>query len=95
MVYTKVELTLKDYIENCRLYELSLATKQLEQGIDPTIIIQRMSVRLCNKMLHPSYKILLDSYDLPYNNSLRRLEYNEYLNLKNLKPKPDHIIDDK
>jgi len=87
--------TYEEWVERSRQYELDLALEHIAQGGDPKQVLERMTHRLLRKMLFPLYSFEQESFQFFYNTEIRKEEYYEYLRLKNLKPKGDHVVDDK
>ncbi|KAA8732814.1 glutamyl-tRNA reductase [Acinetobacter qingfengensis] len=51
----------RDFAEHQRQKELQLALQQLQQGVDPAELLERLSQRLTNKMLHIPSKLFREA----------------------------------
>lgn len=87
--------TYDEWVERSRQYELEIAFDQLKNGSDTNSIVESMSYKLIQKMMYPIFGMLKSEEETTYDSKLSRLQYDEYMNLKGVKPKADHIIDDK
>ncbi|NBO27838.1 MAG: hypothetical protein EBX47_09110 [Synechococcaceae bacterium WB8_1B_057] len=84
----------EEWVELARSIELDIAKKNLKNGQDPETVLKELSYRLLAKFLHPLIKITESSYTVSYNPVVSRAEYQDYMTLKNIGLKADHIIKD-
>jgi hypothetical protein len=80
------------WAERVRVYEYGYAMKRIVKGHALENILEEMSTRIAQKMLHPLYIIIKDSVDTKFNINDNKHEYNE-IYLKHVLPAADHIDD--
>jgi len=80
----------QDWIERARMYEHGVALQRIAQGQDPIKVMEDMSRRLMDKMLHPLYKAVSQSALTEFDAEQNRRNYEEHY-LKNRKPVADHV----
>ena len=86
--------TYEQWAERSRQHELELAKNMIRQNKDPGEVLNQMSNRLLDKLLYPLYHFAKEEQESTYNKDVSLAEYKSYFELKNIKPKPDHILDD-
>lgn len=80
----------KDWVKRASMYEQGIAMQKIAEGHDPNIVLEDMSRRLMDKLLHPIYKEIQDSYKTDFDIEQSRRDYEEkYLN--NRSPVADHV----
>lgn len=84
----------KDWIEYARTLELTLALDHIKHGKPVEEIIKQFSSRLTEKMLFPLTQYIKLSELTNYNSEQGLQEYKEYFELKNIRPKSDHVQDE-
>jgi glutamyl-tRNA reductase len=78
------------WIERARMYEQGAAMQRIAKGDDPEKVLEDLSRRLMNKMLHPVLKSIRAMPGTPYDAEENRRSYEEkYLN--NRSPVADHV----
>ncbi len=85
---------LEEWIKCARSIELDLAKKNLKNGQDPEIVLKELSHRLIQKVLHPLIKYTELLHTGNYNSYASQEEYKEYMKLKNIGLKADHVTKD-
>jgi glutamyl-tRNA reductase len=86
--------TYEQWVERSRQYELELAKTHISNGHNPAKVLEKMAYRLTAKMLNPLYEFVKEDQISNYDPTTSLAEYKEYFELKNIKPKPDHVLDD-
>lgn len=82
----------EDWAERCQMYEHGYALQRIAEGEDPDKVLEDMSKRLMEKLLHPMYKMIQDSHTIKsVEDSRARYEENY---IKRIGPRADHILDD-
>jgi len=83
------EETYESWSDRVALFEQGRAMMQIAQGRDVEQVMEEMSRRIAEKMLHPIFKGLRDSVVIPQSSD------EDYWNqMKKRGPVPDHIDDD-
>ena len=78
------------WIERARMYEQGAAMQRIAKGDDPEKVLEDLSRRLMDKMLHPVLKSIRDTPGTPYDAEENRRSYEEKY-LKNNFPVADHV----
>ena len=81
-----------EWSERVRKFEYGLALQRIAEGEDPTTVIENMSRRMMNKLMHPIYKTIRDSVE-PIDIEKLKQDYYENYESKNTK-RADHVSDD-
>jgi len=82
----------EDWAKRVQEFELAQAKRELAKGMDINLVIEAMSARIQQKMLHPILTAIRDSTPVIDLEEGKRRYEETYLN-KN-KPKSDHVSDD-
>lgn len=85
----KEDETYEQWIERARLYEYGLALQRIAEGEDADKVMDSMSKRLMQKMLHPIMKEITKPVEKDLSESKKR--YEEIMNRKGLNS--DHVSD--
>ena len=85
----KEDETYEQWIERARLYEYGLALQRIAEGEDADKVMDSMSKRLMQKMMHPIIKEITKPVDKDLSESKKR--YEEIMNRKGLNS--DHVSD--
>ena len=90
----KPDESYKDWAERARMYEYGLALQQIAEGKDPEKVMEKMSRRLMDKLVHPLLKGITehDLEEVKKSVEQSRLSYEEHY-LKLNAPRADHIDD--
>ena len=83
--------TYESWVERVRMFEHGVALQEIAQGKDPNEVLEKMSRRIMDKLLHPVFKAIKDSVVLTDTESSRK-DYEENY-IKKYGPKADHIDD--
>lgn len=81
--------TYKSWLDRARMYEQGLAMQRIAQGESPEKVLEDLSRRLTEKMLHPVYKFLLEGSEMTFNAEESRKTYEEIM--KYHKPVADQV----
>lgn len=80
----------ESWCQRVRLYEHGAALQRLAQGEDIAVIMQDMSRKIEEKMLHPLYKMVESQYQEEYDSEQAKKNYKEQY-LDRTKPAADHV----
>lgn len=83
--------TYESWVERVRMYEHGVALQEIAQGKDPNEVLEKMSRRIMDKLLHPVFKAIKDSVVLTDTEASRKAYEENYM--KKYGPKADHIDD--
>ena len=83
----------ESWCQRVRLYEHGAALQRLAQGEDIAVIMQDMSRKIEEKMLHPLYKMVESQYQEEYDSEQAKKNYKEQY-LDRTKPAADHVTVD-
>ena len=84
--------SLEEWVESVRVLEYNNARSQLSKGYPIEQVLDTMSTKIINKLLHPLYKNIKVNCSSNFDLELNKKEYyNNYLN--NRKLVADHIDD--
>ena len=81
----------ESWCERVRMYEHGVALQEIAQGKDPNEVLEKMSRRIMDKLLHPVFKAIKDSVVLTDTEASRKAYEENYM--KKYGPKADHIDD--
>ena len=85
--------TFEEWVERVRKYEYGLALQQIAIGEDPMKVVENMSKRMSQKIMHPVYKAIKDSSVLSIDMEESKKRYKENY-LDKVSPVADHVLDD-
>jgi hypothetical protein len=78
------------WIDRARMFEQGLAMQKIAEGQDIDIVLEEMSRRLMDKILHPIYKEIIKLYKVDFDVEQSRKDYEQkYLNNRSLVA--DHV----
>ena len=81
------------WVERVRLFEHGHALQRIANGEDHETVVEEMSIRMTEKLMHPLYKVIRDTSKSNFDmEESKRNYYNHYL--KTNKAKSDHVLDD-
>lgn len=83
----------ESWAARARMYEQGVAMQKIAQGEDPEKVLEELSRRLLDKLLHPIYKEIRESCITAYDSDVAKREYEEKY-LKNYTPVADHVAED-
>jgi glutamyl-tRNA reductase len=83
--------TYESWVERVRMFEHGVALQEIAQGKDPNEVLEKMSRRIMDKLLHPVFKAIKDSVVLTDTEASRKAYEENYM--KKYGPKADHIDD--
>ena len=83
--------TYESWVKRVRMFEHGVALQEIAQGKDPNEVLEKMSRRIMDKLLHPVFKAIKDSTVLSNTESSRKAYEENYI--KKYGPKADHIDD--
>jgi|LakMenE01Jun11ns_1017448.scaffolds.fasta_scaffold8708313_1 hypothetical protein len=83
----------ESWVDRVRIFEYGLALQQIANGQDPYLVMESMSLRMQQKIMHPIVKTIKESSKRVYDSELSQKNYREnYLN--KTKPVADHVSSD-
>jgi glutamyl-tRNA reductase len=82
----------EQWIEKVRLFEYGVALQRIAKGDDVEIVLNSMSKRINQKLLHPLIECIKESYQTDYDPLNARKQYEEKY-LKNSNRVADHMND--
>ena len=82
--------TYEAWIERARMYEQGTAMQRIAKGDNPEQVLEDLSRRLMDKMLHPVLRAIRDTPGTPFDAEKSRKDYEEKY-LKHSKPVADHV----
>ena len=85
--------TFESWGNRVAMYERGRALQQLAQGEDPNKVIEEMSRRIMDKLLHPIYKAIRESTMTDYNSEESKAEYQRMYSAQIPKGVADHVQD--
>lgn len=85
--------TYENWAKRVQMYEYGVALQQVAQGKDFNQILEQMSERISQKMLHPIIKTLRDTRINQEDFAASKKSYEENY-IKKYGSKPDHMLDD-
>jgi glutamyl-tRNA reductase len=93
VIKIKPDETFEEWVERVRKFEYGFALQQIAIGEDPIKVMENMSKRMSQKIMHSVYKAIKDSsvISIDMEESKKRYEEN-YLN--KVSPAADHVLDD-
>ena len=80
------------WVERVRLFEYGVALQSIAKGEDIETVLDSMSKRISQKLLHPLIEQIKDSYQTDYDPLISRKNYEENY-LKYSKRVADHMND--
>jgi len=81
------------WVDKVRLYEYGIALQQIAKGDNPEVVLDSMSKRIQNKLLHPIIDEIRKANVSTYDSVTSKKHYEEnYLN--KTKRVADHVLDD-
>lgn len=80
----------ESWAERARMYEQGFAMQRIAKGEDVETVMQDMTRRLTDKLMHPIYRAIKDSVITEFDAEKSRREYEEKY-LKFRKPIADHV----
>jgi len=85
----------EEWAKRCQMYEHGYALQQIAEGQDVDTVLESMSKRLMEKLLHPIYKLMGDRDDAKIKALVNegRKHYEEYY-IKRIGPRADHVLDE-
>lgn len=83
----------EDWVARVREFELAAALKDLAHHENAQDILEQMSRKIINKIMHPIKLAWLENEVHEYNRDGSRFDYDEYY-IKRFAPKADHITRD-
>ena len=84
--------TYEEWAKRCQMYEHGYALQRIAEGEDVDTVLESMSKRLMDKLLHPVFKSIQTSH-LTKDVEASRKSYEENY-IKRVGPRADHILDD-
>ena len=85
--------TYEQWSERARAYELAEAMKEIRKGVDINLVMEAMSARLMQKLMHPLLVAIRENNNLEFDPVASRIAYFE--KMKNHKPVADHVEEEK
>lgn len=80
----------ESWAERAKMYEHGVALQRIATGEDPEKVMEEMSRRLMEKLLHPLYTIIREQNKTEYDSEKSKQEYAEKY-LKHRTPVADHV----
>jgi glutamyl-tRNA reductase len=84
----------ESWCDRVRMFEHGHAMMQIAQGKDPDQVMEQMSRRIMDKLLHPIFKAISESTASTYNAEESKKQYRENYLDKNPSGIADHVIED-
>lgn len=81
----------ESWCERVRMFEHGVALQEIAQGKDTNEVLEKMSRRIMDKLMHPVFKAIKDSVVLTDTEASRKAYEENYI--KKYGPKADHIDD--
>ncbi len=85
--------TYESWAKRVQEFELAQAKKELAKGTDINLVMEAMSARIQQKLLHPILVAIRENSSKDFDVEKSRKAYEEAY-LKNNGPKPDHLTED-
>lgn len=87
--------TYEEWAKRVQMYEHGHALQQIAEGKDPNEVLESMSKRVMEKLLHPMFKMLMarQTEDTERMVAASKQRYDDYY-VKRIGPRADHILDD-
>lgn len=83
----------ESWADRVRIFEYGLALQQVAHGQDINLVMESMSLRIQQKIMHPIIKTIRESNKTPYDSEMSQKKYKEnYLN--RTQPVADHVSSD-
>jgi len=82
----------ESWVNRVKMFEHGIALQSIAQGKDINDVLEKMSYRIIEKLLHPIYKSISNSIELP-NLEESKKKYKE-IYIDKVPRAPDHIDDD-
>lgn len=80
----------EDWCNRARMFELGVAMQRIACGESADAVLEEMSQRLLNKLMHHLHELALTEVEINFDKEKSKLEYKEnYLNKVN--PAADHV----
>lgn len=74
----------EQWVERVRLFEYGMALQKIAKGENIETVLDEMSKRISQKLLHPLIETIKDSYQIDYDPLIARKNYEEnYLKYSN------------
>jgi hypothetical protein len=85
----------EEWAKRVQMYEHGYALQQIAEGKDPNLVLEEMSKRIMEKLLHPMYKMIMTvrAEDTEQMLAESKQRYEEYY-VNRIGPRADHVIDD-
>jgi len=93
IIRIKPDETFEEWVDRVRKYEYGFALQRIATGDDSFKIIEDMSKRMSQKIMHPVYKVIKDSSVLSIDMEESKKRYKENY-LDKVSPVADHVLDD-
>jgi len=93
VIRIKPDETFEEWVDRVRKYEYGFALQRIATGDDSFKIIEDMSKRMSQKIMHPVYKVIKDSSVLSIDMEESKKRYKENY-LDKVSPVADHVLDD-
>lgn len=93
MITPRPDETYEEWAIRVSAYERARARNKINSGKDPVSVLEEMSVRITNKLLHPLVKAVRESYVSDYDSEKSKAEYERIMRYH--LPIADHIVDEK
>jgi glutamyl-tRNA reductase len=85
--------TYAQWVERVREFELDYAQKQIRKGSDVNLVMEAMSARIMQKLIHPLLVAVKEGSRSEYSAEENRIKYFEAM--RGHKPAADHIEEEK
>lgn len=79
----------EDWVERARTYELAEAMKEIRNGVDVNLVMEAMSARLMQKIMHPLLVEIRENTKTDFDIAASRASYFESMHYR--KPPADHV----
>ena len=89
----KPDESITDWAKRVQQYEYGYALQQIAKGEDVNLVMEAMSARIVQKMMHPMVKALQAGTEIsPEEMEQHKIRYNATFNSRG--PVADHVVDD-
>jgi hypothetical protein len=83
----------ESWADRVRIFEYGFALQQIAHGHDINVVMESMSLRIQQKIMHPIIKTIRDSNKSVYDSQLSQKNYEENYLMRN-GPVADHVSSD-
>jgi glutamyl-tRNA reductase len=93
IIRIKPDETFEEWVDRVRKYEYGFALQRIATGDDPFKVMEDMSKRMLQKIMHSVYTVIKDSVGISIDMEESKKRYKENY-LDRVSPVADHVLDD-